>query len=61
MKNKQGRIVHRRGLNNENNEIKTKNTKNRTVQWLKLTFSELKRKINFINKQRNEVFFSKSF
>ena len=52
----QGRIVHWSGLNNENKEIKFKNTNNRkskilylTVQWLKLTFSEVKRKIKFIN------------
>ena len=48
-------------------KIKMKNTKNRNskisylqVQWLKLTFSELKRKIKFINKQRRHtIFFSK--
>ena len=43
-------------------KIKIKNTKNRKskisyliVQWLKLTFSELKRKIKFINKQRRHT------
>ena len=50
-------------------KTKMKTTKNRkskilylTVQWLKLTFSELKKKIKFINKQkRNTIFFSKTF
>ena len=50
-------------------KIKMKNTKTRklkisylTIQWLKLTFSELKRKIKFINKQRRQrIFVPKSF
>ena len=52
------------GLNNENNEIKMKNEETKikdfifnSIQWLKLTFSELKRKIKFINKQRRHTIF----
>ena len=39
---KQGRIFHRSGLNNENNEIKMRNTKNRKSKILYLTVQMVK-------------------
>ena len=65
---KQGRIVHRSGSNNANNlDKKIKNWISKisylTVQMVKAVFSELKRKVKFINKGRrhSKIVFQKVF
>ena len=47
-------------MNEKNTKIRKSKILYLTVQWLKLTFSELKRKIKFIN-NKDDIFSKKIF